>query len=72
MPTIDELNARLETVRVARATGTLRVDFPDKSGVTYKADAELAAAEAALVRELAALQGTTIHTIRVGSTKGLE
>jgi hypothetical protein len=72
MATVEELTARLEAVRIARATGTSVVRFPDGSGITYKTDAELAGAEAALVAQLAAAQGTRIHTILVGSSKGLE
>ena len=72
MPTVEQLEERLEAVRVARATGTLTVTFPDKASVTYKSDGELAAAEAALVRQLADASGATVHTIAVHSTKGLE
>jgi hypothetical protein len=72
VPTTEQLDAWLSAIRTARFTGTLTVTFPDKSSVTYKSDAELAAAEAALVQQLAAANGTGVHTILLSSTKGLE
>jgi hypothetical protein len=72
MPTAEQLEAWLSAVRTARYTGTLTVTFPDRSTVTYKSDAELAAAEAALMRQLADQTGTGVHTVLVQSSKGLE
>jgi len=71
MPTVAELEARLEAVRVARATGALAVVFPDKSSVTYKSDDDLAGAEASIAAQLAAATGTAVHTILVSATKGI-
>jgi hypothetical protein len=72
LPTTEQLDAWLTAVRTARYTGTLTVIFPDKSSVTYKSDRELADAEASLVAQLGAANGTGVHTILVSSTKGLE
>lgn len=72
MPTLSELQARLETLRQHRAAGTAEVAFSDNRRVTYKSDDQMAAAIADLERQIAALTTTPVTTIRISATKGLE
>ena len=68
---LETLDAQLDALRKARASGVSRV-VVDGLETAWKSDAELAAAEAALVNRIAALTGATVTTIRVAATKGLE
>jgi hypothetical protein len=71
---LEELDAQLEQLRTQRAGGVSRVvvGADGHADVTYKTDAEMAAAEAALVNRIAALSGAAVTTILVTATKGLE
>ena len=68
---LETLDAQLDRLRTARASGVLRTTV-DGVEVGFKTDAEMAAAEAALVNRIAALTGASVTTIRVAATKGLE
>lgn len=59
MPTVQELQAQLDALRAVRASGTLRVDYADGSGLTYRDDAQLAAAIADLEKRIAVQSGTS-------------
>jgi len=72
MPTVAELDAWLATLRTARFGGVLSVRTADGRSVTYKSDAELAAAIADVERQRAGAVNMRIDTILVGSSKGLE
>ena len=72
MPTVAELEAWAATLRTARYGGVLTVRTADGRTVTYKSDAELAAALADVERQMAGATTGTINTILVGSSKGLE
>ena len=73
MPTTAELEARLDALQATRATGTLVVRYADGKSVTYKSDAEMAAAIADLRQQILQAAGVSmVHTIRVGASKGLE
>ncbi len=71
MATLADLQERLDELRLRRAQGTLTVTTGDGRSVTYKSDAELAAAIGDLERQITLTSGAPIITILVGSTKGL-
>ena len=72
MATVDELTARLDALRTARAAGTSEVRFGDRA-VVYKSDAEMAAAIADLQQQILSASGVSmVHTVRVTASKGLE
>lgn len=57
MATLSELQARKEALEKARASGARSVSHGDKR-TDFRSDAEMAAALAALDRQIAAAQGT--------------
>lgn len=70
---LETIDAQLEQLRKSRASGVSRVVVgKDSVETAFKPDAELAAAEAALVQQRAALTGTAVTTIHVAASKGLE
>jgi hypothetical protein len=71
MPTIAELQARLEALKAQRDSAVARVSYDGRS-VEYRGTAEINAAIADLERELQALQGTSpVRQIRFYTSKGL-
>ena len=74
MTTTPELEAQLEGLRRARASGVRRVEYASGNGVSrlieYRTDDELAAAIADLERRLAGLRGQRVHSIAFSSSKG--
>lgn len=74
MATVIELNAQLEALRAARATGLRSVEFASGSGssrkVTYRDDHELAAAISAIEALLAGQTTGKTHTILISTSKG--
>lgn len=74
MTTIADLEAQLERLRAARASGVRRVEFASGNGasrsVEYRSDEELAAAIADIERRLGLLRGQRIHTIALSTSKG--
>lgn len=68
MATQEELQIRLERLEAARASGILTVDY-DGRRVTYRSDAELAAAIGYVRRQLETTARVT--TIVLSTTKGL-
>ena len=72
MPTGQELTARLDALRQARAAGTRSVRFGDRE-VQYKSDSEMAAAAADLQQQILLTSGVSmVHTVRVAASKGLD
>lgn len=68
-----DLQARRAALVAARTNGTMRTTF--KSGgtertVEYKSDKDMAAAIAAIDREIAGLSGRRIHTFKPHFSKG--
>jgi len=72
MPTVVELQDRLEALRKARAQGVTQLRLADGRFIIYRTDAEMAAAIADVERQLAAASGTPVQTILAYGTKGLE
>ena len=70
MATQEELQARLDKLRLKRATG-IRATESDGDRVEYRTDSELAAAIADLERQLAATSSQRIHTVMFSTSKGL-
>lgn len=68
---LETLNDQLDQLRTQRALGVSRV-VVDGIETGWRTDAELAAAEAALVQRIRALTGATVTTILVSASKGLE
>lgn len=64
------LKSQLATLQDVRAKGVLKVRMNDEE-VTYRTDAELAAAISDLERRIAATQGQTIRQVRFHTSKGL-
>ena len=72
MATVAELQARLEVLREARASGTREVR-DDRHVIVYGSDTELAAAIDDLQRQILQQSGVSMaHTVRVAASKGLE
>ena len=69
-PSVTDLQARLDALRATRATGQLKVEYADRR-ITYKSDAEMAAAIHDLERQIATAQASRICTILVVPSKGL-
>lgn len=67
---LDELQTRLDELRRVRAEGRQSLTTKGRE-VTYRSDAQLAAAIADLERQIAAMTTTPITTILVASSKGL-
>lgn len=70
MATLQELNARLESLRDLRSRGTRSVTFSDGRSVVYRTDEELAAQIADLERQIAAATAQPVRQILISSTKG--
>ena len=71
MATVDELNARLESLRAQRDSAVARVSY-DGRMVEYRGTPEINSAIAELERELQALEGKPpVRQIRVYTSKGL-
>lgn len=70
METLSDLQARLDHLRDNRARGAQRVREYERE-VTWRSDAELAAAIADLERRIAAQTRGCIHTVRIFSSKGV-
>lgn len=72
MATVADLEARRETLQRAKDSGTRKVSYPDGSAVTYRDDAEMAAALRDLDRRIAAAQAGGGHKpIQVTTSKGV-
>lgn len=68
-----ELQDQWAALQAARASGVLRVVTQTggvRKEVQYRSDTELAAAIGALERQMAALSGAPVHTVRVAASKG--
>lgn len=65
-----ELQARLNTLRVARHAGFRRVRFADRE-IEYRSDAELAAAIGDLESQIEAATGRRASVIHFSTSKGL-
>jgi hypothetical protein len=71
MATVEELEARLEELKVQRDSAVARVSYDGRS-VEYRGTAEIARAIPELERELQAMQGSMpVRQIRVYTSKGL-
>lgn len=71
MATLAELQAQKAALEAARFGGLLTVQSEEER-ITYKSDAEMAAAIAAIDRQIVALSGTgRVTTVRISSSKGL-
>jgi hypothetical protein len=68
--TLQEMIARRDALLEARGTAVLRVEYDGKA-VTYRSDAELAAALADLDRRIAGAQGSGISEVRIAYKSGL-
>jgi len=72
MPTVQELQADLEQLPKGRASPALEVQFSDHRRVIYRSESELAAAIAAVERQIATMTTTPVSTILVAGSKGLD
>lgn len=70
MSSLAELQSRRERLAAARAEGVRSVGFGEDR-VDFKSDAEMAAALAALDREIVGLQGKRINTFYPHFSKGV-
>jgi hypothetical protein len=71
MPTLTDLQSRLEALKAQRDSAVARVSYEGRS-VEYRGTAEIGRAIADLERELQALQGgMPVRQIRVYTSKGL-
>jgi hypothetical protein len=74
MATLAELQARLDCLREARASGAREIETqtgPVRRRVAYRTDDELEAAIADLERQIAAASGPPVRTIYVNASKGI-
>jgi hypothetical protein len=72
MASLQDLLAQRQALTECRNTGVRSVTLSDGRQTEYRSDAELAAAIAALDRQIAALRnGMAITTVRISSSKGL-
>lgn len=67
---LETLNQQLDALRKSRSVGLSRV-VVEGIETSFKSDAEMAAAEAALVARINALTGASVTTILVTASKGL-
>jgi hypothetical protein len=72
MATVLELVDRLDRLRGARARGVHEVQTADGRRITYKSDAEMAAASADIERQITVMSGVPITSILVASSKELD
>ena len=70
MADLATLQTQLAELQDIRAGGTQRLRFSDGKEVTYRTDAELAAAISDLERRIAATQGQSINRVRFSTSKG--
>lgn len=71
MPTLDELQARLDRLQRQRHSGVARVTVDGRT-VEYRGDAEIVRALQDLERQIKAVQGTApVRQIRIYADKGL-
>jgi hypothetical protein len=71
MPTLTDLQSRLDTLKAQRDSAVARVSY-DGRMVEYRGRAEISSAVAELEREIALLEGKTpVRQIRVYTFKGL-
>ena len=70
MANLAELQADLTKLQAVRNQGVQRTRYDDKE-VTYRTDAELAAAMRDIEAQIADLQSTKIRTVRFTSSKGV-
>ena len=70
MPTLTELETRLEALKAQRASGIARVSYDGKT-VEYRGDTEIAAAIRDIEAEMNKAQGITpVRQIRFKTSKG--
>jgi hypothetical protein len=70
MATLSDLQALLDKLRMARASGLRAIQHGDERA-EYKSDGEMATAIADIERRIAGLQGGRITTVKISSSKGL-
>jgi hypothetical protein len=70
MADLSTLHERLDALRAMRAEGTSRVRFSDGREVTYRTDAEFAAAIADLERQIAGANAPA-KVVYLATSKGL-
>ncbi len=70
MHTLAELQTQLRRLQDQRATPEASVAY-DGSEVTYKTDAQLAAAIADLESRIASVEGRQVRKVRITTSKGL-
>ncbi|QCO56626.1 hypothetical protein EOK75_12420 (plasmid) [Pseudorhodobacter turbinis] len=70
MADLATLLTQLAKLQEIRACGTQAVRYEGKE-ITYRSDAEIAAAIGDLERQIAAAQGRTIRQVRFHTSKGL-
>ena len=71
MADLSTLQERLDALRAMRAEGTSRVRFSDGREVTYRTDAEFAAAIADLERQIRDASRAAPKTVYLATSKGL-
>jgi hypothetical protein len=70
MPTLTELETRLEALKAQRASGIARVTYDGKT-VEYRGDNEIAAAIRDIETEIGKAKGESpVRTIRFNTSKG--
>lgn len=70
MADLATLQTQLTALQEIRASGTQTVRYEGKE-VTYRTDADIAAAIGDIERRIAAAQGQTIRQVRFHTSKGL-
>jgi hypothetical protein len=71
MPTLTDLQSRLDALKAQRDSAVARVSYDGRT-VEYRGTTEISHAIAELEREIAAIEGKTpIRRIRVFTSKGL-
>lgn len=70
MATLEQLLAFRDRLHGARFNGTRAVQDSDGSRIEYRSDSEMAAALAALDREIASVNGRPKSTIHFSTSKG--
>ena len=71
MATLAELQAQLDSLRKARATGVRSSEYEGIGRVEYRTDGELAAAIADLERQIGAASGPPVRTVYITGSKGV-
>jgi len=70
MPTLAELQTRLDNLRAARAEGVRRIEYADRR-LEFRSDAEMATAIADLERQIFNLSGiASVRMVRFSTSKG--